>query len=155
MGTFPAGSWKRVGGWQIVISFPVYSSWNWCSTGRVGPSFIFIFPFVKSRQWGSRADPWACAPVEQRAKWEWKIVKERPQTRSRWCVFCGLHCFYKWLWSVAKSCVTPWDPMDCRPPGSSVLGFPRQEYCRGLPFSAPGIEEVLGQWNYSVWCYAK
>ena len=28
--------------------------------------------------------------------------------------------------------------MDCNPPGSSAMGFPRQEYCRGLPFHSPG-----------------
>ena len=30
-------------------------------------------------------------------------------------------------------------PMDCSPPGSSVHGFPRQEYWSGLPFPFPGI----------------
>ena len=30
------------------------------------------------------------------------------------------------------------NPVDCNPPGSSVLGFPRQEYCSGLPFPSPG-----------------
>ena len=39
---------------------------------------------------------------------------------------------------VAQSCPTPSDPMDCSPPGSSVLGFFRQEYWSGLPFPPPG-----------------
>ena len=30
------------------------------------------------------------------------------------------------------------DPMDCSPPGSSVMGVFRQEYWNGLPFSSPG-----------------
>ena len=30
------------------------------------------------------------------------------------------------------------NPMDCSPPGSSVHGFPRQEYWSGLPFPPPG-----------------
>ena len=30
------------------------------------------------------------------------------------------------------------DPMDCSLPGSSVMGFSRQEYWRGLPFPSPG-----------------
>ena len=38
--------------------------------------------------------------------------------------------------SVAQSCPTLCDPMDCSPPVS--MGFSRQEYCRGLPFPAPG-----------------
>ena len=39
---------------------------------------------------------------------------------------------------VAKSCltlVTPWT-VACRAPLS--MGFSRQEYCSGLPFSSPG-----------------
>ena len=40
--------------------------------------------------------------------------------------------------SVAQSCPTLCHPVDCSPPGSSVLGFPRQEYWSGLPFPAPG-----------------
>ena len=39
---------------------------------------------------------------------------------------------------VAQSCQTLCDPMDCRPPGSSVHGFSRQEYWSGLPFPSPG-----------------
>ena len=35
---------------------------------------------------------------------------------------------------MSNSC----DPMDCSPPGSSVQGFPRQEYWSGLPFPFPG-----------------
>ena len=37
---------------------------------------------------------------------------------------------------VAQSCQTPCDPMDCQSPLS--MGFSRQEYCSGLPFSSPG-----------------
>ena len=29
------------------------------------------------------------------------------------------------------------NPMDCSPPGSSSTGFPRQEYCSGLPLLSP------------------
>ena len=28
--------------------------------------------------------------------------------------------------------------MNCRPPGSSAMGFSRQEYWSGLPFPSPG-----------------
>ena len=37
-----------------------------------------------------------------------------------------------------QSCPTLWNPMDCTPPGSSVQGFSRQEYGRGLPCPPPG-----------------
>ena len=39
---------------------------------------------------------------------------------------------------VAQSCLTLCDPMDCSLPGSSIMGFPRQEYWNGLPFPSPG-----------------
>ena len=39
---------------------------------------------------------------------------------------------------VTKSCLTLSNAMDCSPPGSSVHGFPRQEYWSGLPFPSPG-----------------
>ena len=38
----------------------------------------------------------------------------------------------------AQSCLTPCDPMDCGPPGSSVHEISRQEYWRGVPFPPPG-----------------
>ena len=47
---------------------------------------------------------------------------------------------------VSQSCPTLSDPMNCSSPGSSVQGFPRQEYWIGLPFPShrdlpnPGIE---------------
>ena len=37
--------------------------------------------------------------------------------------------------SLTLCCI---DPMDCRPLGSSVMGFSRQEYWSGLPFPSPG-----------------
>ena len=40
--------------------------------------------------------------------------------------------------SVAQSCETLCDPMDCSPPGSSVHAIFRQEYWSGLPFPPPG-----------------
>ena len=40
--------------------------------------------------------------------------------------------------SVAQSCLTLCDPMDCRPPGSSVHGICRQEYWSGLQCPPPG-----------------
>ena len=37
-----------------------------------------------------------------------------------------------------QSCLTLFDPMDCSPPDSSVLGFSRQEYWSRLPCPPPG-----------------
>ena len=36
-----------------------------------------------------------------------------------------------------QPCLTLFDPMDCSPPGSSVMGFLRQEYWDGLLFPTP------------------
>ena len=35
-------------------------------------------------------------------------------------------------------CLTLYNPMDCRPPGSLSMEFSRQEYWSGLPFPSPG-----------------
>ena len=39
-----------------------------------------------------------------------------------------------------QSCPTLCDPMDHGPPGSSSMGFSRQEYWGGLPFPSPVIK---------------
>ena len=39
---------------------------------------------------------------------------------------------------IAQSCPTLCDLMDCRLPGSSVHGFPRQEYWSELPVPSSG-----------------
>ena len=50
--------------------------------------------------------------------------------------------------SVALSCPTVCDPLDCSQPSPSVMGFPRQEYSSGFPSPTledlpnPGIEPV-------------
>ena len=36
-----------------------------------------------------------------------------------------------------QSCPTLCDPMDCSPPGSSAVGFSRQEYWSGVPLPSP------------------
>ena len=42
---------------------------------------------------------------------------------------------------VAQSCLTLSDPMDCSPPGSSAVGFSRQEYWSGVPLPSPNSYE--------------
>ena len=46
---------------------------------------------------------------------------------------------------VAQSCPTLNDPMDCSPPGSSILGFSRQEYWSGVPLPSPmtNLDSIL------------
>ena len=46
--------------------------------------------------------------------------------------------------AAAKSlqlCLTLCEPTDGSPPGSSVMGFSRQEYWSGLPFPSP-VESI-------------
>ena len=43
----------------------------------------------------------------------------------------------------SQSCPTLCDPVDCSPPGSSVMGFSRQEYWNGLPFPTQGLNPGL------------
>ena len=45
---------------------------------------------------------------------------------------------------VAQSCPTPYDPMNCSPPGSSVHGILQERHCSGLPFPSPGSLPNLG-----------
>ena len=50
----------------------------------------------------------------------------------------GCHFLLQWMKvksesEVAQSCPTLSDPMDCSLPGSSAMGFSRQEYWSGVP----------------------
>ena len=40
---------------------------------------------------------------------------------------------------VSQSCPTLCNPMDCSPPGSSAMGFSRQEYWSGVPLPSPKV----------------
>ena len=40
--------------------------------------------------------------------------------------------------SMAQSCLTPCDPMDCSLPGSSFPGISQARTLSGLPFPTPG-----------------
>ena len=65
---------------------------------------------------------------------------------------------------ATQSCLTLCDPVDHSPPGSSVHGFSREEYCSGLPALLQGIfptqglnpgfpycKRVLYHLSYSKW----
>ena len=63
--------------------------------------------------------------------------------------FCKIHTFWRcavYTLSITNdtmllcshSVMSNSDPMDHSPPGSSVMGFPRQKYWVGLPFLSPG-----------------
>ena len=44
--------------------------------------------------------------------------------------------------SVAQSCPTPRDPRDCSLPGSSIVGFSRQEYWSGVPLPSLAVSSL-------------
>ena len=48
---------------------------------------------------------------------------------------------------VAQSCPTLSDPMDCRLPGSSIMGFSRQEYWSGVPSPSVVTRVIQSQWQ--------
>ena len=48
------------------------------------------------------------------------------------------------MYSVAQSCPTLWDPMDCTHQALKSMGFLKQEYRNGLPFPPPGDLPDLG-----------
>ena len=46
------------------------------------------------------------------------------------------------LHSVTQSCLTLYEPLDSRPPGSSVPGIFQASILNGLPFPPPGTEPM-------------
>ena len=56
------------------------------------------------------------------------------------------HCLHlTWpVYSVAQSCLTLCDSMDCSPPGSSVHGMSQARILRWVPFPPPGIFLIQG-----------
>ena len=74
------------------------------------------------------------------------VVSNLVSVRLTMChIFLFLHMFNNlllcsvYVCSVAQSCLTLCDPLDCHLPGSSVsMEFFRQEYWCGLPFPTPG-----------------
>ena len=65
------------------------------------------------------------------AKVKQRTLLNRITKTAGYCCCCCL---------VTQLCPTLCHPMDCKAPLS--IGFPRQEYSSGLPFSSPGIEPV-------------
>lgn len=45
-----------------------------------------LFHLLNPDPWLSRAEPWACVPVEQGVKWERKILKQKLGATDVFCV---------------------------------------------------------------------
>ena len=63
-------------------------------------------------------------------------VSERTSGSLRGIVTSSLSSCYCYL--VTKSCLTPCNSLDYSPQAPLSMGFSRQEYWSGLPFSSPG-----------------
>ena len=100
---------------QCILSEPGLLLGGW-----VHLLFLF-FHLLKPDTVVSRAEPGACAPVEQGAKWERRILNQSPQTRSHRC-FVWPTTVLKMIMLSAKSCLTLCHPMDYSLPGSSGEG---------------------------------
>ena len=77
-------------------------------------------------------DFWVClfnqeGPDASRCEMKWFLGYQDPLTRFSGC---------SWMYTPLR--LTLLSPLDCNQPGSSALGFPRQEYWRGLPLPPPG-----------------
>ena len=62
-------------------------------------------------------------------------------THVRTCTCMCMRVYFVLLVCVSdsQSCPSLCNPMDCSQPGASLsMGFPRQEYCSGLPSPSPG-----------------
>ena len=66
------------------------------------------------------------------------------KVRSRMYRYFDLSIFAPSFTLSHFSCVRLWDPMDCSPPGSLCMGFPRQEYWSGLSCHHQGIFPTPG-----------
>ena len=53
-------------------------------------------------------------------------------------IFYILYLYYNFTWSVAKYCPTLCNPMDCSPPGSSVLGVSQARILEWVAISFSG-----------------
>ena len=69
----------------------------------------------------------------------------KKKVRSRKCRYFDSSIFAPSFVLNHFSCVRLWDPMDCSPPGSLCMGFPRQEYWNGL--SCPASGDLPGSRN--------
>ena len=47
-----------------------------------------------------------------------------------------MHMFYMYQCSIAQSCLSPCDPMDCSLPGSSVRGMSQARILEGVAISS-------------------
>ena len=139
LATGPPGESQLLGFWMFTVCWALL--WDSCPVLLINPycsprNTIPVFYWEKQDEGGRAQHPlWARMVV---ALWLNQVL----WFQSLWVLYCNavsVSMFKEsWCCLVAKLCPSLCEPMDCSPPGSSVVGFPRQEYCSGLPFPSPG-----------------
>ena len=91
----------------------------------------------RDRDWSSSC--WALGVLQDRAQWGRYAEKALQESIQRLLLEAKSALSEATLCacSVAKSCPTLWESMNSSLPGSSVHGFPWQEYRSSLPFPSP------------------
>ena len=120
---FPGGS--------VVKNLPVNAGdMDWIG---IGSGRSFGKGNGKPLQYSCLGNPWTEEPGRLQSipskRVGHSLATKQQQILSSYCSFCVL---------VLHSRLTLCNPLDCSPPGSSVHGFPRQKYWRGLPFPTSG-----------------
>ena len=122
-------SWK-IGALQCCVSFCCAAKWISYTYACI-PSSLGFLPIEVT------TEHWVALPVLYS---RFSLVIYSLHVHARTCI-CVCVCVL-----VAQSCPTLCDPMDCSLLGSSVHGFSRQEYWKGLlcpppgDLSSPGVE---------------
>ena len=90
-----------------------------------------------------------------------KLLNRKPDCLSPGVIFfffplgigcvCVCVCVCVHACSVAQSCLTIWDPVDCSPPAPLSMGFSRQECWSGLPCPSPGELPDQGSKPHPLW----
>ena len=92
-------------------------------------------------------------------KSDWLYILVQPKMEKLYTVSKNKTGSWLWLRSAAaaaaslQSCPTLCNPIDSKPPPPLSLGFSRQEYQSGLPFTSPMHESEKWKWSHSVVSY--
>ena len=111
------------------------------ATVWVGPCSLYYINYFRFKHWYTRNIKLLCK----------KVLNSKEQLRMYiWILNLLQHSFFFFSdvacrtlvpqseSEVAQSCLTLCDPIDCSLPGSSSMGFSRQEYWSGVPLPSPG-----------------
>ena len=121
----------------IIFSFPGGSD-----QGKHLPTVLEtrFNPLVWKISWRRK---WQPTPVLLPGKFHWwrNLVSMGSQrVRQDWMISVSVFILMEWS-EVAQLCLTPCDPMDCSLQAPPSMGFSRQAYWSGLPFSSSDLPD--------------